>query len=179
MPRWQVLAIGATCVLICFQTDSVVAEEPLLRALALGRRQRLPQPTPLTQPWGRSAVNRTDWRNNISKVTGNRCWRFFTSVADSEVERPSSFETVRFTACLELLFMELFFHRFNMTALSSCPTKNTFNGWCFFQNFYASTRAIIWKALLQNVNTKENDMLTTLQKSTELAKSCLTTFLLV
>lgn len=133
MPRWQVLAIGATCVLICFQTDSVVAEEPLLRALALGRRQRLPQPSPLTQPWGRSAVNRTDWRNNISKVTGNRCWRFFTSVVDSEVERPSSFETVRFTACLELLFMELFFHRFNMTALSSCPTKNTFNRWCFFK----------------------------------------------
>lgn len=110
-----------------------------------------PEPAPPAQPWGRSAVNRTGWRNSISKVTGNRCWRFFTSVADSEVERLSSFETVRFTACLGLLFMVLFSHRFNVTALSSGPTKDTFNRWCFVSKFLRLNKSDLLLLLLQNV----------------------------
>lgn len=37
MPHWLVLAVGATCPLICIQTDSVVTEEPLVDAAALGQ----------------------------------------------------------------------------------------------------------------------------------------------
>lgn len=62
MPHWQVLAVSATCELICFQADSVLRERPLGAATSVqGQFQ-------LTQTWGRCAASRTDWRNNISKV---------------------------------------------------------------------------------------------------------------
>lgn len=63
MPHWPVLLVGATC---CSWRDLV----------AWDKAQTLPRPA--TQTWGRSAASPTGWRNNISKVTGSRCWRVFT-----------------------------------------------------------------------------------------------------
>lgn len=119
MPHWQVLAVSATCELICFQADLVVTEQPL-HAAALGRSQ-----SQLAQTWGRSAASRTDWRNNISKVTGNRCWIFrancSTRVIWSSLETDRGWE-IQYVLN-NLLFMDFWF---SIKSAGSCSLAYAF-----------------------------------------------------
>lgn len=119
MPHWQVLAVSATCELICFQADLVVTEQPL-HAAALGRSQ-----SQLAQTWGRSAASRKDWRNNISKVTGNRCWIFrancSTRVIWSSLETDRGWE-IQYVLN-NLLFMDFWF---SIKSAGSCSLAYAF-----------------------------------------------------